>query len=213
MYRAIGFVIIFLLAAGTSNSQELGMSVFGGYSVPGDSRVFGDLIPSKDGGASGHINFDRTQAGVVFGGCFFLREDSMDLGLSACNFYSERVSGALLSTKARTANVKAIEFERILRTTLLFFRYRYVSGYPVAPYLGVGMGIYGLWETPSGKNAIRELGPVYQGVAGIGAQIERRLPEIFAELRLNIAELNDDPSPGHMAVATLTIAFGLRFAH
>lgn len=211
MRRAIGFAVVFFVAAGTSDAQDVGASISGGYSVPGDSRVFGNMIPSKDGGASGHINFDRTQAGVVFGGCFFLSDDSVDLGLSAFNFYSERVSGALLSTKARTANVKAIEFERILRTALLFFRYRYISGYPVAPYLGVGVGIYGLWEKPSGKNAIRELGPIYQGVAGIGAQIEQNLPEIFAELRLNVAELNDDPSPGHMAVATLTIAIGLRF--
>ena len=38
MYRAIGFAFIVLLAPGMSNAQELGASVFGGYSIPGDSR-------------------------------------------------------------------------------------------------------------------------------------------------------------------------------
>ena len=213
MRRAIVLAVILLVAKEPLHAQELGVSVVGGYSIPGESRLFGDMIPTIESRTAGHINFDRTQSGVVFGGDFFLRVDPVDIGLGAFSFYSERVSGSLLSTKARTAHVKAIEFERILRTALLFFRFRHVSDSTVAPYLGLGVGIYGLWEKPTGNKSIREFGPIYQGVAGIDAQIEEDLPEIFAELRLNIAELNDDPNPGQMAVATFTVAIGLRFAN
>ena len=40
MRLAIGFAFIVLLATGTSNAQELGVSVSGGYSIPGDGRLF-----------------------------------------------------------------------------------------------------------------------------------------------------------------------------
>ena len=51
MRCAIGFAIVFLLAAGTSNAQELGVSVFGGYSIPGVSRLYcgrGSHIGDRD---------------------------------------------------------------------------------------------------------------------------------------------------------------------
>lgn len=220
MRFAIGLVFILVISRGTGYGQELGVGFTIGYGIPGDSRSFRGRGPVNDwdpmlahSGSSGHINFDRTQAGVVFGGSLFFREDPIDVGLGAFNFHRERVSGALLSTEARTANRNAVEFERVYRTVLLFIRYRYLPDSQVVPYLGAGVGIYGLWEKPAEGNSIREFGPVFQGVAGFGAEIAESFPEVFAELRLNIAELNHDPHPGQMGIATMSIAIGLRFAY
>ncbi len=222
MRLAIGFAFIVLLAPGMSNAQELGASVFGGYSVPGDSRILlrqtdyhyeWDILSLYDRGYSISTDFHGAQGGLVIGGDFFARFEEGDIGIGLLSFSSGRISGALLSPEARMENVKSAEFERVFRSAFVFIRCRPVTDSPVWPYLGVGMGIYGLQESSREAYLRQQKGLLVQGAVGIEADLGRCQTGVFAELRLNVGHFDDDPDPVPMAFATLTVAIGLRFAY
>ena len=240
MRRAIGFAIVFLLAAGTSNAQELGVSVFGGYSIPGVSRLYcgrgslGDrdlqdlrtawLYCGSD--SQGDLLFDETnyypmQAGLIFAGDLFLRIDQFDLGIGTFMFTKGGISGSLISNKDRMEKVKARDFTRTLRSAFVFVRGRAKRDSSFVPYLGAGIGIYGLRESEPYEHSNWEIGPLLKIVAGGEARIAESFPRIFSEIGLNFAALNSDPEPGmdfvrccgwHMAFTTFTVTIGMRFA-
>ena len=191
MRLAIGFAFIVLLATGTSNAQELGASIFGGYSIPGVSRLFcgsgslserdlrdlrtarlycgsdneGDLL-------SAQINFHRMQAGLVLAADLFLRIDPCDTGIGTVMFSSGGISGSLISTKARREKVKARDFKRSFRAAFVFLRCRAITDSPLTPYLGGGIGIYGLRESEPYEHSNWEKGPFLQLVEGGEARME-----------------------------------------
>lgn len=221
MRPAIVLAVILLVAQGPLHAQELGVSTVGGYSIPGESRLFGDSDwftnwDEWSGTArrpSAHIDFHLTQMGPVFGGDLFFRVKPCDVGLGAFIFSSGQISGSLLSAKARGEEATAVDFERSFKTAFGFFRYRAVAVYPVMPYLGAGIGIYGLRESVPGTHSEWEKGTLIQIVAGIEARTEESFSGIFVETRVNFAMFDEDPKPGQMAFATFTVAIGLRFAH
>lgn len=241
MQRAIGFTVVFFLAAGTSNAQELGASISGGYSIPGDSRIFcgsGSLNKrdlrdqrtarlycgsAKEGELlSAQIDFHQMQAGLVLAGDLFLRIEPCDVGFGTFTHFSVRTSDSLLSTNARGKEARAGDVSRSLRTAFAFFRCRAKSDSRLTPYLGGGIGIYGLRENKLYEYSNWERGPLLQVVAGGEARLTENSSRVFTEIRVNFAVLDDDPEPGrdivkccgwNQAFATLTIAIGLRFAH
>ena len=213
MCRAIGFAIVFLLAPGTSNAQELGVGVFAGYSIPGDGRAFGDLNFRNDSGFSAHIDFHHTQAGLLWGGDVFFRIEQADMGIGTVVFSSDGISGSLLFTKARREALKSRDFRRSFRAAFAFFRCRAITDSPLTPYLGAGIGIHGLRESEPTKYSNWEKGLFLQVVSGGEVRIKEGFSSIFAEIRVNFAGLDDDPELGDIAFATLTVAIGLRFAY
>ena len=197
----------------------MGVGVAGGLSIPGDSRLFTSTCPvhwdiTSDSAErfAGHVIFFEKQAGLEFGGEIFLKIDPVDIGLGVATFSRRRISGSLLSYRARMENRKADDFERRFSTGLLFLRYRLPSKPLATPYLGVGLGIYRLQEKTPGLYSTDEGGAVIQGVAGIEAAIGESAPKLFAELRFSFGELEEDEIPGEMGITTLTVALGLRFS-
>ncbi len=220
MYRAFGFVTVFLLATGTSNAQELGVSVSGGYSIPGDGRLFfgscslseGSCSVSKWERPSAQINFHRMQAGLVIAGDLFFRIEPADMGIGTVMFSRGGISGSLLSTKARREKVNARDFKRSFRAAFVFFRWRAITKSSLVPYLGAGVGICGLRESEPREYSNWEKGGFLQVSVGSEAQINEGFSRVFAEIRVNFAGL-DDPEPGDVAFVSWTVAIGLRFAH
>ena len=218
MRCAIGLCFILLMTPSLSHAAGVGMGVAGGLAVPGDSRLFTcrcpvnwDLTSDSVERFGGHIIFYGEQAGPEFGGEIFLKIDPVDIGLGAATFSRRRISGSLISSQARMENRKADDFERRFSTGLLFLRYRFSSKPLATPYLGVGLGIYRLQEKTPDLYSADEGGAVIQGVAGIEAAIGESTPKLFAELRFNFGELEEDEIPGEMGITTLTVALGLRF--
>ncbi len=241
MYRAFGFVTVFLLAPGTSNAQELGVSVSGGYSIPGVSRLFcgdgsltrrdlrdlrtawlycgrdseGDLLTAQ-------MNFHRMQAGLVFTGDLFVRIEPADVGIGTVMFSKGGISGSLISPKAHTDRVEARDFKRSFRAAFVFIRCRAMTDSTLTPYIGGGIGIFGLREREPYEHSNWENGPFLQIFAGGEARITESSSRVFTEIRLNLAEFADNPEPGrdivkccgwNMAFVSWTVAIGLRFAH
>ena len=223
MYRAIGFAFIVLLAPGMSNAQELGASVFGGYSIPGDSRSLCSSGSVSDGvRPSAQINFHRMQAGLVIAGDLFFRIEPADMGIGTVMFSRGGISGSLLSTKARREEVNARDFKRSFRAAFVFFRWRAITESSLVPYLGAGIGIFGLREREPYEHSNWENGPFLQIFAGGEARITESSSRVFTEIRLNLAEFADNPEPGrdivkccgwNMAFVSWTVAIGLRFAY
>ena len=216
MRRAAGFVIVFLLAPGTSSAQELGASIFGGYSIPGDSRIFYGLCSVSEGERPyAQMTFNGKQAGPVVGGDLFLRIEPVDVGIGTVMFSKGGISGQLLSTTARRDEVNARNFSRSFRAAFVFLRYRAIGDSPVTPYLGAGVGIYGLRERDPREHSNWEIGGSFQLVAGTEARIDQGFFTPFAEIRVNFAgtEADDDSEPGAVNFATFTAAIGLRFAY
>ena len=213
MRRAIGFLIVFFLATGTSQAQKLGVSVLGGYSIPGDGRLFGDMDFRNGDGFSAHIDFHHTQAGLLWGGDVFLRLETADWGIGTVLFSSGGLSGSFLFTKARKEEFKASDFRRSFRAAFVFFRYGAIGDSPLMPYLGAGVGIHGLRESEPREYSSWDKGLFLQVVAGGEARIKEGFSSIFAEFRVNFAGLDDDPKQGSVDFATFTVAIGLRFAH
>ncbi len=238
MRHAIVFVVVFLMMPGTSNAQELGVSVSGGYSIPGDSRLYCGSGSRSDwdlptarlycGSAnegellSAQIDFHEMQAGLVLSGDFFLRIEPCDVGVGAFTHSSGRISGSLLSTNARGKEAGSVDFTRSFRTAFAFFRCRATTNSRLTPYLGGGIGIYGLRESESYEYSKWEKGRLLQVVAGGEARLTESSSRVFTEIGVNFAVLDDEPEPGwdivkccgwNMAFATLTVAIGLRFAH
>ena len=213
MYRAIGFVTVFLLATGTSNAQELGVSVSGGYSIPGDSRFLCSSGSVYEGvRPSAQINFYRMQAGLALAGDLFFRIKPADMGIGTVMFSRDGISGSLLSKKARREEVNARDFKRSFRGAFVFFRWRAITESSLVPYLGAGVGICGLRESEPREYSNWEKGGFLQVSVGSEAQINEGFSRVFAEIRVNFVAL-DDPEPGDMDFATLTVAIGLRFAY
>lgn len=216
MRRAIAFTIVYLLAAGTSAAQELGMSLSGGYSIPGVSRIFyGSCWVSEGEWPYAQIDFHHTQAGFVVGGDFFVRIEPCDVGIGTIMFSRGGLSGPLLSTMARRRGVKARDFTRSFKAAFAYLRYRATGDSRLVPYLGAGVGICGLRESESREYSNSQKGGFLQVVAGGEARINHRFSRPFAELRVNFASgaPDDDQEPGNVDFATFTIAIGLRLAY
>ena len=213
MRYAIGFMSMCLMAHGPAHAAGVGVGVAGGLSIPGDSRLFTCRHPIDRGLTcfGGHVIFYGEQAGPEFGGEIFLKIDPVDIGLGGTTFSRRRISGSLISSQARMENRKAGDFERRFSAGLLFLRYRFPSNPSATPYLGVGLGIYRLQEKAPGPYSADEGGAIIQGVAGIEAGVGACAPKLFAELRFNFGELEEDEIPGEMGITTFTIALGLRF--
>ncbi len=223
MCRTIGLVVISLLGAGTSNAQELGVSFSGGYSIPGDGRLFLDRSGFREDRCNisegerpyAQMTFNGKQAGPALGGDLFLRIEPVDMGIGTVMFSKGGISGQLLSSTARRDEVDARNFSRYFRAAFVFLRYRTIGDTPVTPYFGAGIGIYGLRERDPREHSNWEIGGSLQLVAGGEARIDQGFYITFAEIRVNFAgtEAADDSEPGAVNFATFTIAIGLRFAH
>ena len=218
MRRAIGFAIIFLLAAGTSNAQEWGVSVSSGYSIPGVSRLFcGSVSPgdrdlrdlrelrnawlycgreSEGDLLTAQTNFHRTQAGLVLAGDLFLRIDQCDVGIGTAMYSKGGISGSLISANARKERVKAKDFTRTFRAVFVFIRGRAMADSTLTPYFGGGIGIYRLREIEPYEHSNNENGPFLQIFAGGEARIRKSSSRVFTETRLNLAVFDDIPEPG-----------------
>lgn len=214
MRHVIGFAVIFLLARGTPDAQELGVGVFAGYSIPGDGRVFGNLNFRDGSGLSAHVDFHHTQAGLLWGGDVFFRIEQADMGIGTVVFSSKGISGSLLFTKARKGDaLRSTDFRRSFRAAFAFFRCRAITDSSLTPYLGAGVGIHGLRESEPTKYSNWDKGLFLQVVAGGEVWISEGFSSVFTEIRLNIAGLDDDSEPGGVNFATFTVAIGMRFAH
>lgn len=214
MRCAIAFATVFLVAAGTSNAQELGVGVFAGYSIPGEGRVIGDLNFRDGSGLEAHVDFHHTQAGLLWGGDVFFRIEQADMGIGTVVFSSEGIPGSLLFTKVRRGDaLGARDFMRSFRAAFAFLRYRAMTDTSLAPYLGAGVGIHGLRESEPTEYTNWDKGLFLQMVAGGEVRIREGFSSIFTEIRLNFAGLDEDPELSPVAFATFTIAIGLRFAH
>ena len=83
------------------------MSVIGGYSIPGDSRIFSGLCSVSEGERPyAQMTFNGKQAGPVVGGDLFLRIEPVDMGIGTVMFSKGGISGQLLSTIARKDEVE-----------------------------------------------------------------------------------------------------------
>ncbi len=123
MYRAIGFVIVFLLATGTSNAQELGVSVSGGYSIPGDSRFLCSSGSVYEGvRPSAQINFHRMQAGLVIAGDLFFRIEPADMGIGTVMFSRGGISGSLLSYEGAQGGSQCERFQEVFQGGICVFQ-------------------------------------------------------------------------------------------
>ena len=223
MRRAIVLAVILLVAKEPLHAQELGVSVIGGYSIPGDSRLFLDRCRFSECRCSvsegerpyAQMTFNGKQAGPAVGGDVFLRIEPVDMGIGTVMFSKSGISGQLLSTTARRDEVNAGDFSRSYRAAFVFLRYRAIGDSRVTPYLGAGVGIYGLRERDPREYSDWEIGGSLQLVAGGEARLDQGFSRPFAEIRANFAgtEADDDSEPGAVNFATFTIAIGLRFAH
>ncbi|MDE2887791.1 MAG: hypothetical protein OXR72_06210 [Gemmatimonadota bacterium] len=221
MRRAIGFTVVFFLAAGTSNAQELGASISGGYSIPGDGRLFFGRCSLNEGScpfsererASAQIHFHPMQAGFVLAGDLFLRMEPADIGIGTVMFSKGGISGPSFSTIARRDEFKARDFTRSFRAAFVFLRYRAIGDSPVTPYLGAGVGIHGLRERAPTEFSNWDKGLFLRVLAGGEVRIREGFSSVFTEIRLNFAGLDEDPELSPVAFATFTIAIGLRFAY
>lgn len=216
MRPAIVLAVILMAAPRPLHAQELGVSVIGGYSIPGESRIFSGLCSVSEGERPyAQMTFNRKQAGPVVGGDLFLRIEPVDMGIGTVMFSKGGISGQLLSTIARRDEVNARDFSRSFRSAFVFLRFRAIGDSPVKPYLGAGVGIYGLREHDSREYSDWEIGGSLQLVAGGEARLDQGFTRPFAEMRVNFAgtEADDDSEPGVVNFATFTVAIGLRFAH
>ena len=241
MRRAIGFTVVFFLAAGTSYAQELGASFSGGYSIPGVSRlVCGGVRPGdrdlrelrinwlycgreSDGDQlTGRMNFHQMQAEFVRAGDLFLRIDQLDMGIGTAMFSKGGLSGSLISTNTRKETVGATDFTRSFRAVFVFVRGRATTDSTITPALGFGIGTFGLRESEPDERPIWENGPFIQLFAGGETRIRNGSSRVFAEIRLNIAEFDYITEPGrdiirsygwNQTYVSWTLAIGLRFAH
>ena len=216
MRPAIVLAVILLVAAGTSNAQELGASISGGYSIPGDSRTFFRLCSISEGERPyAQMTFNGKQAGLAVASDLFLRIEPVDIGIGTVMFSKGGISGQLLSTTARRDEVNARDFSRSFRAAFVFLRYRTIGDSPVMPYFGAGIGIYGLRERDPREHSNWEIGGSLRLVAGGEARIDQGIYIPFAEVRVNFAgtEADDDTESGAVNFATFTVAIGLRFAH
>ena len=221
MRRTIGFTIVFLLAAGTSKAQELGVSFSGGYSIPGDGRLFFGRCSLNEGScpfserkrASAQIDFHPMQAGLVLAGDLFLRMEPADMGIGTVIFSKGGISGPSYTKIARRDEVKARDFTRSFRAAFVFLRYRAIGDSPVTPYLGAGVGIHGLRETEPTEYSDWDKGLFLQVVAGGEVRIWEGFSSVFTEIRLIFAGIDEDPELPPIAFATFTVAIGLRFAY
>ena len=241
MRRAGGFMVVFFLAAGTSDAQKLGASISGGYSIPGVSRlVCGSVRPGdrslrelrtnwfycgsdNDGNQlTGRMNFHQMQAGLVLAGDVFLHIDQCEIGIGTAMFSKGGLSGSLISPNTRKETVGATDFTRSFRAVFVFVRGRATTDSTITPTLGFGIGTFGLRESEPYERPIWENGPFIQLFAGVETRIRNGSSRVFAEIRLNIAEFDYIAEPGrdiirsygwNQAYVSWTLAIGLRFAH
>ena len=216
MRPAIVLAVFLLATPRPLYALELGLSVIGGYSIPGDSRLFFDSCSVSEGvRPSAQMTFHGKQAGLVIGGDAFFRIEPVDIGIGTVMFSKGGISGPLLSRMARREEVKARDFTRSFRAAFVFLRYRAIGDSPVMPYLGAGLGIYGLREREPRKYSNWESGGSLQLVAGGEARMTESSSRPFAEIRANFASAvpDDDTEPGGVDFATFTVAIGLRFAY
>ncbi len=241
MRRAIGFTVVFFLAAGTSNAQELGASISGGYSIPGVSRLYcGSVRPgdrnlrelrtawvycgrdSEGDLLTAQTDFHRIHAGLVLAGDLFLHIDQFDLGIGTAIFSKDGLSGPSISENTRKERVRATDFTRSFRAVFVFVRGRAVTDSTLTPTLGLGIGIYGLRESEPYERLDWDNGPFFQLAAGGEARIRKSSSRVFTEIRLNLAVFDYIAEPGrdiirsygwNQAYVSWTFAIGLRFAH
>ncbi len=240
MRRAVGFVIIFLLAPGTSSAQELGASFSGGYSIPGVSRLYcGNVRPgdrdlrelrtawlycgrdSEGDLLTAQTNFPRINAGLVLAGDLFLHVNQFDMGIGTAMFSKGGIPGSLISANDLKERVETKDFTRSFRAVFVFIRGRAMTDSTLTPTLGFGIGIYGLRESEPDERLNWENGPFFQLVAGGEARIRKSSSRVFTEFRLNLAVFDEMPEPGldiirccgwNQAYVSWTFAIGLRFA-
>lgn len=241
MRPAIVLAVILLVAAGTSNAQELGASISGGYSIPGDSRLVCGGVRAGDrdlqelrtnwlycGSESdgdqltGRMNFHQMQAGLVLAGDLFLHIDQCEIGIGTAMFSKGGLSGSLISPNTGKETVGATDFTRSFRAVFVFVRGRATTDSTITPTLGFGIGTFGLRESEPYEHTDWENGPFIQLFAGGETRIRNGSSRVFAEIRLNIAEFDYIAEPGrdiirsygwNQAYVSWTLAVGLRFAH
>ena len=134
---------------------------------------------------SAQINFHRMQAGLVIAGDLFFRIEPADMGIGTVMFSRGGISGSLLSTKARREEVNARDFKRSFRAAFVFFRWRAITESSLVPYLGAGVGIYGLRESEPREYSNWEKGPFLQVSVGQRSPDNR---ELFQGFRGNSRE-------------------------